>query len=101
MKSTVPMVELELKRRQRALQESDAVIAVSDFVACTLKGIVPGKDLQVIPNLIDIAETQSVAATPPTFPSNAPYVMFIGKLNPLKGADLLPEVLKTSGLEIP
>ena len=31
----------------------------------------------------------------------SPYLMFIGKLNSLKGADLLPEILAKSGVDIP
>ncbi|MBI4675402.1 MAG: glycosyltransferase, partial [Chloroflexi bacterium] len=61
MQPVVPLVERELRRRQRALQQSDAVIAVSDFVAGTLRGIVPEKTLRVVPNLIDVEETQQIA----------------------------------------
>lgn len=100
MQPAVPFVERELERRQRALQASDAVIAVSHFVASVLQGIVPADKLHVIPNLIDVDETTAEAASA-QIESPDEYVMFIGKLNRLKGADLLPEIMDRSGVQIP
>ncbi len=96
MLPAIPLVEREVRRRQRALQQSDAVIAVSGFVASTLRGIVDEKKLRVVPNLIEIEN-----AAGQTTDGERPYLMFIGKLNALKGADLLPEILETSGVNIP
>ncbi len=102
MQPAIPFVERELKRRQRALQDSDAVIAVSEFVADTLRGIVQEKKLNVVPNLIDVEETEREASRAKRDTRNdEPYLMFIGKLNHLKGADLLPEILEKSGVAIP
>lgn len=101
MHPAVPLVEGELMRRQRTLQESDAVVAVSEFVASTLRAVTPNEKLHVIPNLIDPAETIALAQQHPPAKSETPYLMFIGKLNQLKGADWLPEILQKSGVEIP
>ncbi len=102
MQPAIPFVERELERRQRALQNSDAVIAVSDFVANTLRGIVDEKKLRVVPNLIDVDEIgQTTKDKGQTTNLESPYLLFIGKLNALKGADLLPEILEKSGVEIP
>ena len=102
MQPALPIVERELERRQRALQNSDAVIAVSEFVADTLRGIVQEKNLRVVPNLIDVEETEQEANRAKRESRNdEPYLMFIGKLNHLKGADLLPEILEKSGVAIP
>lgn len=97
----VPLVERELRRRQRTLQDSDAVIAVSEYVAHTLRGIVGSEKLRVVPNLIDVRETQRLADQPPMINSQQPYLAFIGKLNVLKGADWLPEILERSGVALP
>lgn len=108
MQPIVPLVERELQRRQRTLQESDAVIAVSAFVAETLRGIVGEQTLHVVPNLIDVGETQKIAFDPdssvlgPAPPAAPPsFLLFVGKLNTLKGADLLPQILERSGVDIP
>lgn len=99
MQPAIPFVERELMRRQRALQQSDAVIAVSEFVASTLRGIVADNALHVVPNLIEIEDGGRQTAD--GVPSENPYLMFIGKLNKLKGADLLPEILEKSGVGVP
>jgi len=100
--SAIPFVIHELRRRQRALQASDAVIAVSEFVAGTLRGIVAEKNLRVVPNFIDSKETQAIAKGDTRYAiRDSRYLMFIGKLNTLKGADLLPQIIEKSGVEIP
>lgn len=102
MLPAVPLVERELLRRQRTLQNSDAVIAVSEFVAQTVRGIVRDENLRVVPNLIDLQETQRIAAGDTRYATrDMPYLLFIGKLNALKGADWLPEILKQSGVDLP
>lgn len=107
MQPVVPLVERELGRRQAALQRSDAVIAVSDYVAGTLQGIVPQEQLHVTPNLIDVEETHRVAQTARETAdfrarrAHSRYLMFVGKLNKLKGADVLPEILEQSGVTLP
>jgi glycosyltransferase involved in cell wall biosynthesis len=98
-------VQRELERRQRALQASDAIIAVSRFVAETLQNRVPESRLAIVPNLIDLDATQAAArpssAGNPSPSAKRDYLLFIGKLNELKGADLLPEILRRSGLDLP
>ena len=110
----LPFVRRELARRQQALCESGAVIAVSHYVAEKLNGIVAPERLHVVPNLIDLAETSRLAGCTDALAS-APgadepaarcpltanrYLLFIGKLNALKGADLLPEILQRAGVAL-
>lgn len=95
----LPFVQRELARRQRALHESHAVIAVSRFVAEKLRGIVDDARLYTIPNLVDTAETQRLAARE-NVPTDVPYLLFIGKLNSLKGTDLLPEILRRARVQM-
>ncbi len=101
----VPLVEKELARRQRALRDSDAVIAVSNYVAEKLRGIVAAEKINVVPNLIDIQATRELAHRSPlalVIERRAQsYLLFIGKLNALKGADLLPEILRRAGVNLP
>lgn len=109
MQPAIPFVTSELRRRRDALGASDAIIAVSSHVADTLREIVPADKLHVIPNLIDVQDTQLRASNSfgeisghlQSVTRDKPYAMFIGKLNTQKGADLLPEIVQKSGLEIP
>lgn len=53
---------------------------------------VPAARIRVIPNGIDPAQYQlpaGAAAPLPPGPEGAPYVLFLGRLNPIKGPDLL------------
>jgi len=102
----VSMVEHELERRQRALQESDVVIAVSHYVAETLANLVVRHKVFIVPNLIDVQETEKMAESAHLPIRNQaetykPYLLFVGKLNTLKGADLLPEILRRSRVQLP
>ncbi len=84
----LPFMAMELARRQRALKQSNAVIAVSGFVANKLEGIVEPKRIKVVPNLVDLAELERFAGTGERERS----FIFIGKLNRPKGADWLPKI---------
>lgn len=102
MQPALPFVERELRRRQQTLRDSDAVIAVSEYVAQSLRGIARAAQLHVIPNLIDAAETRRLATRDAADALRAaPYLLFIGKLNALKGADWLPQILAQSGVAAP
>lgn len=135
-----PLVEKELERRQRALRESDAVVAVSRYVAGTLRDIVDASKLCVVPNLVEIEEMQKAEgggrnAEPQTKVRNSSsrergtsaalrqfvipnselsienrkskiqnpksrFLLFIGKLNELKGADWLPEIMHRANVNL-
>jgi glycosyltransferase involved in cell wall biosynthesis len=91
--------------RRRALAASDAVIAVSRFVAGELQraGAVPPSRLHVVPNLVDVAHVERIVATPPPWDTiglapDAPFLLFVGKLEPNKGAQLLPAALRAAGV---
>lgn len=102
MQPATPFVAREVRRRQQTLRDSDAVIAVSDYVAATLREITHTAQLHVIPNLIDAAETRRLATRDAAAALRAaPYLLFIGKLNALKGADWLPQILAQSGVALP
>jgi glycogen synthase len=107
MQPLVPLVQRELQRRQRALRASDAVIAVSRFVRETLREALPLDRVTVVPNLIAIAETERLAAGFKRLESDKSrlpvqrYLLFVGKLNVLKGADLLPQIIRASGVPLP
>lgn len=101
MRPLVPFVERELRRRQRALGGAQAVVAVSCYVAGTLRAHVAADRLHVIPNLIDAEETARQASISHSHAPAGDYLLFVGKLNELKGADVLGEVLEKSGVRLP
>ena len=97
----IPLVKKELAARRRALADSDAVIAASSFVAETLRGIVQQQNLHIVPNLIDIKQNRELAQMAGSVESAPSYLLFVGKLNRLKGADLLPEILRRADTGLP
>jgi glycogen synthase len=58
----VPLIARELARRQLALHESTAVVAVSHYVAGTLRGLIDPNKLYVVPNLVEIQEIRTIRA---------------------------------------
>lgn len=89
----IPYMLAHLRRRQRFLRRADAVIAVSEYVARRLDGIVAPARVQVIPNMVDIALIAATTAAPPaSVAPGAPFLLFMGKLERNKGAHLLPEI---------
>jgi glycosyltransferase involved in cell wall biosynthesis len=64
---------------------------------------VPADRLQVLPNLVDVAHVERLTAQPPPWGQvglapDAPFLLFTGKLEPNKGAQLLPAALKAAGV---
>ncbi len=101
----LPLRQAITSRRRRALAASDAVIAVSQFVAGELRraDAVPTNRLHVLPNLVDVAHVAQIVATPPPWAaaglaSDSPFLLFVGKLEPNKGAQLLLAALKAAGV---
>lgn len=81
----LPYVRANQRRRQQALLRADRTIAVSRYVADVLRAGVPGLDPTVLPNFLRNAEvgTSEVAR-------DDDLVLYVGKLEEHKGADLLP-----------
>ncbi len=86
----VPLVPAGLwatRRRTRALDRFARVIAVSSYVAGVLRDAGVRAPIDVLLNLPPAL--RAPLARPPAAPAG-PYVLFAGKLNREKGADLLP-----------
>lgn len=97
VRAALPYVTANLRRRQRALLAADCTLAVSSYVAQVLRDGIPGLEPRVIPNFISLAE-ESIASDGPTTPlthdASQPTVLYVGKLEEHKGADLLPAALE-------
>lgn len=101
----LPLRQAITAGRRQALAASDAVIAVSRFVAGELRraNAVPPQRLHVLPNLVDVDHVERIVATPPPWQQvglapDAPFLLFVGKLEPNKGAQLLPAALRAAGV---
>ena len=95
----IPYMLAHVRRRQHALRQADAVIAVSDYVAQRLKYLVAPERLHVLPNMVDLATIDAVIAQPQTtVPPGTPYLLFVGKLERNKGAHLLTDIFRDWGL---
>lgn len=92
----IPYMRAHLQRRAALLAQADAVIAVSDYIRRKLLPIVPAERLHVVPNLVDLAETEQIVATRSSLAPEQPFVLYVGKLQRNKGAHLLPEALVTA-----
>lgn len=100
----IPYMLRHTRRRATLLAQSDAVIAVSEYIRRKLLPIVPPDRLRVIPNLIDLDAATTISAAPSAYQSTTPFLLFVGKLERNKGAHLLPAALaaaRNSGVELP
>ncbi len=97
----IPYMLAHLRRRQQFLHQADAVIAVSDYIARRLAGIVAPERLHVVPNMVDLAAIDAVIASPPVnvAPDTA-YLLYVGKLDRNKGAHLLVDIFREWQLAI-
>lgn len=86
----LPYVRANLRRRQRALLDAGRTIAVSNYVAALLRAGIPGLAPVVLPNFLRDAEFSTPQAE---IARDASVVLYVGKLEAHKGADLLPAAL--------
>ena len=92
--AAIPYMLAHLRRRAAFLSHADAVIACSTYIAGRLAGIVAPERLHVLPHMVDIAATERFVATPAQTQVDGPLLLFAGKLEPNKGAGLLPAIFR-------
>ena len=96
----IPYMRANLRRKREGLSAADAVIAVSSVLHADLKARAPelaGTDVRHIPNPVDIAGIRRAADSMPR-PLAEPYVLYVGKLEPNKGAGHLVDLAVGVGL---
>src|SRR5436190_19625401 len=90
---------VHVRHRQVLLAEADAVVTVSRYMARRLPEAVPPARVHAIPNIVDVAALDRVAATPPALDVPPSFLLFVGKLEHNKGAHLLPAILAAARAE--
>jgi glycogen synthase len=98
----IPYMRRNLSVKRTTLANADAVIAVSSAIARDLVERAPElrhTRLEQIPNAVDIEGIRSAATG--KRPHDGPYLLFSGKLEINKGADLLVDVARDAGLRLP
>jgi glycosyltransferase involved in cell wall biosynthesis len=90
----VPYMLAHQRRRAAFLAQADMVIAVSSYIARRLEQILPPDRITVIPNMVNIAQIEETAKAPLQSSLPEAFMLFVGKLEPNKGAQLLPEIVR-------
>jgi glycogen synthase len=99
----IPYMRANLVRKRQGLSAADAVIAVSSVIGADLQARAPElarTHVRHIPNPVDIAGIRR-AAEAASRPLGEPYALYVGKLEPNKGASHLVEVARSAPLRWP
>lgn len=91
-----------LRRKQQALLNADAVIAVSSTIAADLEARAPElarARMEVIPNPVNTTAVRERAGAAPSMAG--PYALYVGKLAPNKGTSYLVDVVRNAELDWP
>jgi glycosyltransferase involved in cell wall biosynthesis len=98
----IPYMRANLARKRTGLARASAVIAVSRRIADDLRARAPelaSTRLEIIPNAVNVAALRELAT--PAGPPPEPYALYLGKLAPNKGTDLLIPVIERAALDWP
>ena len=99
----IPYMRGNLRRKRTGLAQADAVIAVSSAIFDDLRARAPelgATRMAHIPNPVDVAALRARADARPAL-MTTPYALFVGKLEPNKGAGLLVDVAARAQLRMP
>jgi glycogen(starch) synthase len=99
----IPYMRGNLTRKRQGLAAADVVVAVGSTLARDLRARAPelaGTRIDVIPNPVDLEAIDAMALQSPR-PLEGPYAIFVGKLEPNKGAAKLLPAAERGGLEWP
>lgn len=98
--AVVPYMRTDLGLKHAALSRAGAVLAVSEAVAAELreKGL---RRVEVVPNVVNGAEVNVLAAEAPSLPLPERFLLFVGKLEDNKGARLLVPALRAAATGLP
>jgi glycosyltransferase involved in cell wall biosynthesis len=99
----IPYMRRNLAGKRRTLAAADAIVAVSSTIAADLRERAPeavGTRLEVIPNPVNTAALRALGASRPA-PRAGAYALYVGKLEPNKGAGKLIPALAGAPADLP
>jgi glycogen synthase len=99
----IPYMRANLARKRSGLSGADVVVAVSTAMARDLRARAPelcASRIEMIPNPVDISGIRAQANRLPR-PIPEPYAIYVGKLEPNKGAGKLIAALDRARLDWP
>jgi glycosyltransferase involved in cell wall biosynthesis len=96
----IPYMKGDLAAKRSALRRAGATLAVSRAIAEELcYARIPR--VEVLPNVVDAAETRAIAAAEPSVPLPDRFLLFVGKLEENKGARLLVPAVAAARTGLP
>jgi glycogen(starch) synthase len=96
----IPYMKGDLAEKRAALRRAGASLAVSQAIAAELtQAGIPR--VEVLPNVLDAAETRAIAAAEPSFALPPRFLLFVGKLEENKGARLLVPAVAAARTGLP
>lgn len=98
--AAIPYMQLDLAAKRRALSRVGANLAVSESVAAELRSAGLPR-VEVLPNVVDVAETLAHAGGEPGFPLPERFLLFVGKLEENKGARALVPAVAAAKTGLP
>jgi glycosyltransferase involved in cell wall biosynthesis len=90
----------DLWEKRRALRRAGAVLAVSEAIGGELRAACFPR-VEVIPNVLDAAESRATAEPLPSFELPERFLLFVGKLEENKGARLLVPAVAAAKTGLP
>ena len=99
----VPYMQRNLARKRAALGGASAIVAVSGAIERDLRARAPQlarTRIVRIPNPVDITALRAAAGRHVRSQGGA-YAIYVGKLEPNKGAQLLPDVMRAARVDLP
>ncbi|PYQ21125.1 MAG: hypothetical protein DMF81_16425 [Acidobacteria bacterium] len=96
----IPYMKADLAEKRSALRRAGAILAVSEAIAAEL-GAAGLSRVEVLPNMVDAAETRALASPEPSFALPARFLLFVGKLEENKGVRLLVPAVAGAGTGLP
>jgi glycosyltransferase involved in cell wall biosynthesis len=99
----IPYMRGNLRRKRQSLASADVIVAVSRKIAADLRTRAPelaASRVEMIPNPVSMSAIDE-AVRHSSRPLDAPYLVYVGKLEPNKGVRQLVPALARSGVRMP
>ncbi|MBN2134715.1 MAG: glycosyltransferase family 4 protein [Acidobacteria bacterium] len=97
----LPALKAEMKSRQEVLQNAARVVFVSDFLNKKVNAKIPNLNSVTIPNGLDFGHIKNILADKPAMQIKPEYMLYIGKIEPYKGSEILKRIIQSHDVKLP